>query len=359
MRRTVPLALAAALAVAGCSTPTDPGPNSPDEPPLLACQVSDQNGLDDGGINASTSAGLQAAAGQGQARVVQVESATGADIAPNVESLVAQGCDLIVGTGAATREALQAAAAQHESLRVVLVGGAFTGPDGAPAGIGNGQAVQFSAGQGGYLAGYLAAGASVSGKVAVVGGIPAPATKVVLDGFIDGVAAYNQANAATVAVLGWDKATQQGTFTSNTTDATKGRAAAKGLLDQGADVILGVGGPFQYGVAQAAQDTESARVIWAGSDASELPGVGDRLLASIVENAATPIQEQVAKTSEADFDTTWYLGTLDNAGVELALDSDQSASLGGALRQQLAETTDKLKDGSTKVESASAPAVTS
>ncbi len=53
-----------------------------------------------------------------------------------------------------------------------------------------------------------------------------------MDGFVDGVAKYNEDNGADVQVLGWDKEAQTGSFTGDFEDQTKGQNLAKGFIDQ-------------------------------------------------------------------------------------------------------------------------------
>ena len=51
--------------------------------------------------------------------------------------------------------------------------------------------MQFDTAQAAFLAGYLAAGYSKTGKVATYGGLKIPPVTIFMDGFADGVAHYN------------------------------------------------------------------------------------------------------------------------------------------------------------------------
>ncbi len=86
--------------------------------------------------------------------------------------------------------------------------------------------MQFDTAQAGYLAGYLAAGMSKSGKVGTYGGLKIPPVTIFMDGFVDGVAHYNQVHSTNVAALGWNKATQNGLFANSFTDQAKGKQLA-------------------------------------------------------------------------------------------------------------------------------------
>ena len=79
-----------------------------------------------------------------------------------------------------------------------------------PPSASNVYGLQFDTAQGGFLAGYLAAGMTKTGKVATYGGLKIPPVTIFMDGFWDGVQYYNQQKGKNVQVLGWDETTQKG-----------------------------------------------------------------------------------------------------------------------------------------------------
>ena len=89
--------------------------------------------------------------------------------------------------------------------------------------------VIFDTAQASYLAGYLAAGVSKTGVVATFGGGNQPPVTLFMDGFVDGVAKYNEVHGTAVRALGWDKAKQDGAFTGDFEDINKGKALERGL----------------------------------------------------------------------------------------------------------------------------------
>ena len=86
----------------------------------------------------------------------------------------------------------------------------------------NVDALLFNTVQDGFLGGYLAAGMTKTGKVATFGGQKLPTVTIYMDGFYDGVQYYNQKHGTHVQVLGWNEKTQNGNFTGDFTDQTKG-----------------------------------------------------------------------------------------------------------------------------------------
>ena len=75
--------------------------------------------------------------------------------------------------------------------------------------------MQFDTAQAGFLGGYLAAGMTKTGKVGTYGAMKIEPVTIFMDGFVDGVAHYNEAKKADVTVLGWDKEKQNGSFSNS------------------------------------------------------------------------------------------------------------------------------------------------
>src|SRR5215208_4655379 len=92
--------------------------------------------------------------------------------------------------------------------------------------------MQFDTAQAAFLAGYLAAGYSKSGKVGTYGGMKIPPVTIFMDGFADGVAHFNKTKAKNVQGLGWNKANQNGLFTNNFVKQDEGKKVTDTLAAQ-------------------------------------------------------------------------------------------------------------------------------
>ena len=156
-----------------------------------ACMVTDTGGIDDKSFNAAAWQGMQKAQSDGKATVSYVQSKQETDYAPNIASLVNQNCKLIVTVGGLMADATVAAAKKNPSQHFVEVDSAGNGT--------NLQGLQFNTAQAGFLAGYLAAGYSKTGKVATYGGLKIPPVTVYMDGFQEGVQYYNTQKSKSVA----------------------------------------------------------------------------------------------------------------------------------------------------------------
>src|SRR5262249_42008095 len=143
--------------------------------------------------------------------------------------------------------------------------------------------IQFETQQAAFLAGYLAAGFSKTGKVGTYGGKKIPPVTIFMDGFADGVKHYNTTKGKNVQGLGWNKDTQEGLFTDDFVKQDKGKQQSDQLASQGADVILPVAGGAGLGTADSAAGRFS--VIWVDSDGCETTKYCAVMLSTVVKNS--------------------------------------------------------------------------
>ncbi|MFM6974282.1 MAG: BMP family ABC transporter substrate-binding protein, partial [Agromyces sp.] len=182
--------VASATLLAGCaSAPSDSTNTAASD--FKPCMVSDSGGFDDKSFNQLGYEGLQAAATELGATAVTVESNSDADFKPNLQSLVDQGCDLIVAVGFALSAATVESALANPDINYVLIDDAadndFNGEKDAP----NIQPLLFDTAQAAFLVGYAAAATTQTGIVGTFGGMNFPTVAIFMDGFKQGVDYYN------------------------------------------------------------------------------------------------------------------------------------------------------------------------
>ena len=90
---------ASALVLTGCAAAPEGDDETDAASDFLPCMVSDSGGFDDHSFNELGLAGLTAAADELGVEPKSVESASEDDYAPNIDSLVAEGCNLVVTVG--------------------------------------------------------------------------------------------------------------------------------------------------------------------------------------------------------------------------------------------------------------------
>ncbi|WP_258934559.1 BMP family ABC transporter substrate-binding protein [Nesterenkonia pannonica] len=164
----------------------------------------------------------------------EAESTYEWDFEPNMEEMLEAECDLIFGIGFNLQETLNTSADAQPDTDFALVDDVFADEHE------NAKALVFNTGEAAYLAGYLSAGMSETGTVGTWGGMPIPSVTVFMDGFSDGIDRYNEDNDADVDLVGWDKETQEGSFSDDFADRAQGELVTEQLIAWGADIIMPV-----------------------------------------------------------------------------------------------------------------------
>lgn len=342
-------ALGVAALLAGCASA--PADEEADGGTLaLPCMVSDAGGFDDKSFNQSGFEGLTAASEELGVEPIAVESAAETDYGPNIQSLVDQGCTLITTVGFLLADATKEAATANPDVNFAII-------DDASIDLPNVKPIVFDTAQAAFLAGYTAASYSTTGVVGTFGGLPIPPVTIFMDGFADGVAYYNEQNSASVKVVGWDVASQTGSFTGGFAAGVEAKTAAQGLIDQNADVIFPVGGPIFLSAAEAIKDSgKDIPLIGVDSDAYvTAPEIKDMFLTSVLKQIGVGVADVNLAAADGMFDNTPFVGTLANGGVGLAPFHSFADKVNPDLQAQLDEITAGIIDGSIEVISPSSP----
>jgi len=322
---------------------------------LKACMVLDTGGVDDRSFNQSSWAGMQAAhASNPNIQISYVPSNSQNDYAPNLAAEQAKGCDTIIAVGGLMADAVKAAAAKNPQQTYAEIDNASQGP--------NIYGLQYNTAQGAFLAGYLAAGMTKTGKVATYGGIPIPPVTIYMDGFWEGVQYYNKQNNKQVQVLGWNETQQKaGTFVNGGNpfnDLNKGKQITAAFQGQGADIVFPVAGGTGLGSAAAAKASGGKlSVIWVDTDgcvsAQQYCSV---FLTSVTKGLTTSVTAYVkALASGAKLGGGNYIGTLQNGGTGLAPYHDYASKVPAALTAQLAQVKADIISGKITITSPSQP----
>ena len=360
----VTVAASLALVLAGCgaapeaTTPTEGGKTA--VAGFKPCIVSDDGGWNDKSFNESAKNGIDKAASELGVKAIEAESSSESDYGPNMQSMVGQNCTLIIAVGyKLSAETIKAAKANPSINFAIIDDSADANGDGKPD-ADNIKPILFNTVEAAYLGGYAAAAWSHQDgvdKVGTFGGLQIPSVAIFMDGFIDGVKKFNEDNSTNVATLGWNVDTQKGSFTGGFTANDTAKQTAQGILDQGVDVILPVGGPIYKSAAAAIKDSGKDTVMM-GVD-SDLavadPSVADVTLVSIMKRIDSAVYDTVMSAATGDFDVTPYIGTLKNEGVGLSPFHDFESKLPSGLTDKLADLQKQIIDGSLTVTSTNSP----
>ncbi|HLP23554.1 MAG TPA: BMP family ABC transporter substrate-binding protein [Microbacteriaceae bacterium] len=345
------LALVSSVALlAACSSaPSDSKPSASSD--FKPCMVSDSGGFDDKSFNQLGFEGLQKASSALGATPITVESNAETDFGPNLQSLADQGCELIVSVGFALSAPTVEAALKNPGINYVLIDDAadndYNGETDAP----NIEPLLFDTAQAAFLVGYASAATTQSGVVGTFGGMNFPTVAIFMDGFKQGVEYYNSQNGKSVKVLGWDG--KDGSFTGGFEANDTARQIAQSLIDQGADIILPVGGPI-YQSAAAAIKSSGKEIALIGVDADITktdPSVADIVLTSVLKKIDVAVNESVTAAGEGKFAPKAYVGNLANDGVGMAPLTNFSSWIPADLQKKVDELKAQIIDGKVKVTS--------
>jgi basic membrane protein A len=311
------------------------------ETTFKACQVTDAGGIDDKSFNATAWKGIQQAEEEMGIEGKYLESQQQTDYEKNINAFLEEGCDLIVTVGFLLGDATAAAAEANPDQKFSIVDFAYD-----PT-IENVLGQVFNTNEAAFLAGYLAAGVSQTGKVGTFGGIQIPTVTVFMDGFALGVDYYNQQKGTNVEVLGWDPAAQTGLFTGNFESLDDGRNLGESLMDEGADIIMPVAGPVGLGTAAAVQERGGVYIIGVDSDWTQTsPEFTDITLTSVLKKMDVTTMEAIQMTMDDTFVGGVVVGTLENTGVDLAPFHELDSMVSAELKAELDTIRQGIIDGS-------------
>lgn len=285
---------------------------------VATCLVTDLAGVDDRSFNAAAWQGVLDAvdAGAAAADPLLLESDEQADYQPNIDQCIAQGAEHIVTVGFELGDATATNAEANPDINFTIVDFAYD-PE-----IANVRGLVYQTDEAAFAAGYLAAGMSTSGIVGTYGGLNIPPVSIFMDGYAKGVNYYNEQNDASVRVIGWDVDAVDGTFTGtfDPADPTV-RSTCESMLDEGADVMLPVGGAINLPCGTAIQDRGiDAALIGVDQDAFEAAPAEyqDLWLVTIEKGIAIQVERSIVDQANGEWTPGVANGTLENDGVGLS-----------------------------------------
>lgn len=232
---------------------------------------------------------------------------------PDISSVLSARCGLIVAAGYAQSPAVFAMASRHPGQRFLIADDWFSFSSAPDLTRRNVSVLAFEAGQGSFLAGYVAAAVSPDHVVGEYGSVNTPTIDLALNGFLAGARAWGEDSGRKVRVLGWNGT--RGPFVGNDLSRPGAFAITSRLIHGGAHVIFGATGDAILGSAAAAAQHRSVYVIGMYSDGYvEAPQYGRVWLTSVVFNMRGPMLTAMRPGTAGGL----YVGTVSNGGVGLA-----------------------------------------
>jgi basic membrane protein A and related proteins len=314
-----------------------------------ACMVTDVGGIDDNSFNENAWAGMERAEAELGVEVSFLESRSAEDYARNIDQHIADGCDMIVTVGFLIGDATEAAAQANPDLRFAIVDFAYEEP------LDNVEGLIYATAEGAILAGYASASWSKTDTVGTFGGINiGPPVTDFMDGFTAGVNYWNEQSGENVTVLGGRDPNNpdSGTFTGNFESTDDAAAITQGMLDEGADVILPVGGPIGGGTFAAIEES-GAEATGLGVDVDwteSAPQYTPYLLTSILKRIDNSVFQAVERAVNDEAPQPVFLSNLENDGVGIAPFHEYEDEVSQEVKDHIEEMIDMIIAGDLVIE---------
>ncbi|HET6666175.1 MAG TPA: BMP family ABC transporter substrate-binding protein, partial [Intrasporangium sp.] len=340
---------AAALGLAACGSDTPdatPGANgtgtgAPAGEPIKVGLAYDVGGRGDQSFNDAAAAGLDKAK---QELGVQAQEATATSGEPEsareerLEQLIDAGFDNIVAVGFAYAKSVGIVAKANPEVKFAIVDDAS--PDSAGPNV---EQITFAENEGSFLVGAAAALKSTSNVIGFVGGVETPLIKKFEAGYVMGAKAVKPDIDIKIQYL-----TQVPDF-SGFNSVDKGKAAADGMYQAGADVVYHAAGGSGGGVFQAAK-TANKMAIGVDSDQALTAdaAVRDVIITSMIKKVDVAVFDYIKSISDDTFTAGNKVFDLKAGGVDYSTTGGKIDDIKG----QLDEYKAKIISGEIKVPTA-------
>ncbi len=301
--------------------------------------VTDVGGVNDKSFNQSAWAGVQKAATELGVEAKFIESKQVTDYEKNIDQFATEGYDMIITVGFLMGDATALKAKEYPDIQFAIVDFAyFPAEEGAPdpytSDLKNVASLMFAEDQVGYLAGVLAGCMSDSGVVGTVSGMEIPPVVRFVTGFQTGAKSVN----ADIQTLNQ--------YIPSFTDPAKGKEVGLSMIDQGADVIFGVGGNTGNGGLLAAKEKGKMGI---GVDVDQYltyPEVNDILITSAMKNVDVAVFEAAKSAAAGTLEAGIRLSSVENGGIGLAPFHAWADKIPQDCKDKVAAAEAGLKDGS-------------
>lgn len=307
--------------------------------------VTDTGGVNDKSFNQSAWTGVQKAASEFGMEAKFIESKQPTDYDKNIDQFATENYDVIITVGFLMGDATAAKAKQYPNIKFAIIDNAFFPTKGSAAcddtvkdcyddgGLKNVTSLMFQEDQVGYLAGVLAAGMTKTGTVCSVSGMEIPPVVRFVTGYQSG-AKWMKSDVKTLNV-----------YIPSFTDPAKGKETGQSMIDQGCDVVFGVGGNTGNGGLLAAKEKGLMAIGVDVDQYNTYPEVKDALLSSAAKNVDVAVYEYLKTAKDGTAKAGILTANLSNGGIGLAPYHDWDSKIPQTVKDKVKEASDGLKNG--------------
>lgn len=234
--------------------------------------VADVGGINDESFNQSAWEGLQKAQKDLGIEIKVIESKQASEYITNIESLVDQDMDLIIGVGNTMKDDIKKEAENYPDQNFAIVDETY---DEIPSNV---TPILFKENEATYLAGLIAGKMTKTNNIGFIGGMQNPVISRFESGFKAGVKEANKDADVKVQYAG--------TFG----DAAKGKSIANQMYSSGVDIILPAAGGTGLGAIESAKE-QGKYAIGVDRDQSSL--APDNMLTSALKKVNVGVYDTV------------------------------------------------------------------
>ena len=322
---------ASMLVGCGAKTNSDSSANDGEGKAFKVGMITDTGGVNDESFNQSAWKGFQDAQekfGEDKLEVKYLESKQDADYAPNIDTLVDEEMDLIVGVGFKLEPAITEAAKNYPEQQFALIDAVCEGEQ--PENV---TSLLFEDNASSYLTGLIAGRMTETNKVGFIGGMESVVLSKFDYGFRAGVEAANPD--AEVMVQ----------YANSFTDSALGKTIANQMHSKNADIIFTCAGAVGIGAIEAAKENNKKAV---GVDQDQNALAPDNVITSAMKNIDVSVLELLSKVVDGSYKGGEIIvNTLSMNAVGIAPTSDKNVP--PDVLEYVNEQAEKIKSGEIKV----------
>lgn len=287
---------------------------------VIIALAADQGGINDKAINEGTYNGLKKAEQELGIELKVIESKSGDDYEPTLNTFVNANAQLIVGVGSQMPDAIKMVAERNPNVHFVSMDAVADAP--------NVKSFVFKEQEGSFLAGVVAGLMTKTNKVGFIGGKDVAVINRFEAGFAAGVMCVNPE--AAKGLIG--NAGASGTsvkYVDSFSDSNKAYELAKSLYSDGCDIVYHASGGAGIGLFQAGKElVDAGKNVWViGVDqdqAEVLPEYASFILTSMVKRTDEVVYNAVKDQLAGKFEGGTYSVGLAEDAVGLAASSDRN-----------------------------------
>jgi basic membrane protein A len=307
--------------------------------------VTDTGGVNDKSFNQSAWAGVQKAMKDFGVDGKFIESKQPTDYEKNIDLFLNDKYDVVITVGFLMGDATGTKAKTAAATKFGIIDYGYFPTKGdkvcddskkdcyVDGGLTNVTSLLFQEDQVGYLAGVLAGGMSKTGTVCTVSGMEIPPVVRYVVGYQNGAKSVKPA----IKTLN--------VYIPSFTDPAKGKETGQSMINQGCDVIFGVGGNTGNGGLLAAKEKGLMAIGVDVDQYNTYPEVKDALITSAQKNVDVAVYEYIKAVVGGTSKAGILTANVSNGGVGLAPYHDWDSKIPQAVKDSVTQATADLKSG--------------